>query len=46
MYFCVNEFEVGINDSMFFGNEQKKVYWDDHVLNLKHLVPEFFITLS
>ena len=22
-YFCVNEFEVGINDSIFFGNEQQ-----------------------
>ena len=25
MYFCVNEFVVGINDSIFFGNEQEKV---------------------
>ena len=23
--FCVNEFEVGINDSIFSGNEQQKV---------------------
>ena len=22
MYFCVNEFEVGFNDSIFSGNEQ------------------------
>ena len=25
IYFCVNEFEVGINDSIFSGNEQQKV---------------------
>ena len=25
MYFCVNEFEVGVNDSIFSGNEQQKV---------------------
>ena len=25
MYFCVNEFEAGINDSIFSGNEQRKV---------------------
>ena len=24
MYFCVNEFEVGVNNSIFSGNEQKK----------------------
>ena len=27
MYFCVNEFEVSVNDSMFSGNEQQKVYF-------------------
>ena len=27
MYFCVNEFEVGVNDSIFSGNEQQKVYY-------------------
>ena len=26
MYFCVNEFEVGVNDSIFSGNEQQKVH--------------------
>ena len=26
MYFYVNEFEVGVNDSIFTGNEQQKVY--------------------
>ena len=26
MYFCVNEFEVGVNDSIFSGNERQKVY--------------------
>ena len=25
MYFCFKEFEVGVNDSMFSGNEQQKV---------------------
>ena len=25
MYFCVNEFEVGVNDSIFSSNEQQKV---------------------
>ena len=27
MYFCVDEFEVGVNDSIFSGNEQQKVYY-------------------
>ena len=27
MYFCINKFEVGINDSMFSGNEQQNVYY-------------------
>ena len=26
MYFCVNEFEVGVNDSIFSGNQRQKVY--------------------
>ena len=26
MYFCVNEFEAGVNDNIFSGNEQQKVY--------------------
>ena len=26
MYFCANEFEAGVNDSIFPGNEQQKVY--------------------
>ena len=26
MYFYVNESEVGVNDSIFSGNEQQKVY--------------------
>ena len=26
MYFCVHEFEVGVNDSIFSGNEQQKTY--------------------
>ena len=27
MCFCINEFEVGINNSIFSGNEQQKVYF-------------------
>ena len=27
MYFCINEFEVGVNDSTFSGNEQQKVHF-------------------
>ena len=27
MYFCVNEFEVGVNGSIFSGNELQKVYY-------------------
>ena len=26
MSFCVNKFEVGVNDGIFSGNEQEKVY--------------------
>ena len=26
IYFCLNEFEVGVNDSIFSGNEQQKVF--------------------
>ena len=26
MYFCFNEFEIGVNDSIFSGNEQQKVH--------------------
>ena len=27
MYFCVNEFEIGANNSIFSGNEQQMVYF-------------------
>ena len=27
MCFCVNEFETGVNDSIYSGNEQQKVYY-------------------
>ena len=30
MYFCDNEFEVGVNDSIFSGNEQQKVYLENN----------------
>ena len=26
MYFCVNEFKVGVNDNIFSGSDQQKVY--------------------
>ena len=26
MHFCVNEFDVDVNDSIFSGNEQQKMY--------------------
>ena len=28
MYFCVNEFEVGVNDSILSGDEQQKMYFE------------------
>ena len=28
IYFCVNEFEVVVNDTILFGNEQQKVYFE------------------
>ena len=28
MYFCVNEFDIGVNDSIFSGDEQQKVYFN------------------
>ena len=35
MYFCVDEFEVGVSDSTFCGNEQQKVLlqFQNHFLN-------------
>ena len=30
MHFCVNEFEVGVNDGIFSGIEQQKVYKENH----------------
>ena len=27
IYFCINEFEVCVNNNIFSGNEQQKVYW-------------------
>ena len=32
MYFCVNEFEVRVNDSIFSGHEQQKVYYHSSVV--------------
>ena len=46
MSFCVNEFEVGVNDSIFPGNEQQKVYKENSdkktiqlTINNKYLNP-------
>ena len=35
MYFYVNEFEVGVNDCTFSGNEQQNVYFlsNNHLCN-------------
>ena len=35
MYFCVNEFVVGVNDSIFSGNEQQKVYIDIYLVRVR-----------
>ena len=39
MYFCVNEFEVGVNDSIFCGNKQQKVYYSFNICD-RHLRAE------
>ena len=39
MYFCTNEFETGVNDSIVSGNEQQKVY-----LSLRRSRINFFLT--
>ena len=31
MYFCVIEFEVGVNENIFSCNEQQKVYWINYL---------------
>ena len=33
IYFCVNEFEVGVKDSIFSGNERQKVWNSTHALH-------------
>ena len=35
MSFCVNEFEVGVNDSIFSGNEKEKVYLEYELSNFE-----------
>ena len=40
MYFCVNEFEVGINHSIFSGIEQQKVYFREEILIINHYSPK------
>ena len=45
MYFCVNEFEVGVNDSIFSGNEQQKAYFfcvvmDRYIPRLDYFPPK------
>ena len=44
MYFYVNVFEVGVNDSIFSGNEQQKVYIVQCV-SKKRLPYSFFINI-
>ena len=38
MYFCVNEFEVRVNDSIFSGNEQQKVHYSYFAVLIYKLV--------
>ena len=46
MYFCVSEFEVGVNDSIFSGNEQQKVYYSCANFSSFHwLLGEIFLIL-
>ena len=40
MYFCVNEFEVGVNESIIFGNEQQKMYFAIISFSCKHCIPK------
>ena len=44
MYFCVNEYEVGFNDSIFSGNEQQKMYYI--LVVLKRLYNKPFIKIK
>ena len=37
MYFCINEFEVHINDSVVSGNEQQRVYYEKPLCVTCHL---------
>ena len=37
MYFCVNEFKVWVNDSIFSGNEQQKVH---KIFSSYHIFPD------
>ena len=32
MWFCVNEFEIGVDDSTFSDSEQQKVYWKKKIM--------------
>ena len=36
--FCVSEFEGGVNDSIFSGNEQQKVYYKMATLHIPKLI--------
>ena len=36
MYFCVSEFEVGVNDCLFSGNEQLKVSYHKGYVSFFH----------
>ena len=37
MYFYGNEFEIGVNDSIFSSNEQQKVSWGGRALTNRHV---------
>ena len=45
MYFRFNEFEVGVNDSIFSGNEQQKVY-SKYVAHRQQNVSKFVLKCS
>ena len=44
MYFCVNEFEVGGNDSILSGNEQQKVYFEHTIAVEQRYVHETLLS--
>ena len=45
MSFCVNEFEVGVHDTIFSGNEQQKMFWSASLNGPKQLHLVDFLSL-